>query len=125
MIQLSLDGRRLYVTNSLYSTWDNQFYPGLHSWLLKVDCDPAGGMEVDHDFFVDFHDRPPGPRAGARGASARRGLHDGDLPVIVAPLAHVGGFPLEETLASLGPALLLIAGAASASLNGLICRIRR
>jgi methanethiol oxidase len=61
MIQLSLDGRRLYVTNSLLSTWDNQFYPGLRSWLLKVDCDPAGGMEVDPDFFVDFHDRPDGP----------------------------------------------------------------
>ena len=29
MLQLSFDGRRLYVTNSLYSTWDNQFYPGL------------------------------------------------------------------------------------------------
>ena len=28
MLQLSFDGRRLYVTNSLYSTWDNQFYPG-------------------------------------------------------------------------------------------------
>src|SRR5205807_8646598 len=24
MLQLSMDGRRLYVTNSLYSTWDNQ-----------------------------------------------------------------------------------------------------
>jgi selenium-binding protein 1 len=61
MIQLSLDGRRLYVTNSLYSTWDNQFYPGLRSWLLRVNCDPDGGMEVDRDFFVDFHDRPAGP----------------------------------------------------------------
>ena len=61
MLQLSLDGRRLYVTNSLYSTWDNQFYPELRSWLLKVDCDPDGGMEVDRDFFVDFHDRPNGP----------------------------------------------------------------
>ena len=29
MIQLSLDGKRLYVTTSLYSTWDNQFYPDL------------------------------------------------------------------------------------------------
>src|SRR3954449_7824321 len=47
MIQLSLDGRRLYVTNSLYSTWDDQFYPGLRSWLLRVNCDPHGGMEVD------------------------------------------------------------------------------
>jgi methanethiol oxidase len=61
MIQLSLDGRRLYVTNSLYSTWDNQFYPGLRSWLLKVNCGTDGGMEVDPDFFVDLHDRPDGP----------------------------------------------------------------
>lgn len=29
MIQLSLDGKRLYVTTSLYSVWDNQFYPNL------------------------------------------------------------------------------------------------
>ena len=55
MLQLSLDGRRLYVTNSLYSTWDNQFYPGLRSWLLRVNCDPDGGMAIDPDFFVDFH----------------------------------------------------------------------
>ena len=47
MLQLSMDGRRLYVTNSLYSTWDNQFYPELQSWLLKIDCDPNGGMTVD------------------------------------------------------------------------------
>jgi methanethiol oxidase len=61
MLQLSFDGRRLYVTNSLYSTWDNQFYPGLRSWLLRVNCGPEGGMEVDRDFFVDFSDRPGGP----------------------------------------------------------------
>ena len=61
MLQLSFDGRRLYVTNSLYSTWDNQFYPELRSWLLRIDCAPNGGMEIDHDFFVDFHDRPGGP----------------------------------------------------------------
>jgi 56kDa selenium binding protein (SBP56) len=28
MIQLSLDGKRLYVTTSLFSVWDKQFYPG-------------------------------------------------------------------------------------------------
>ena len=61
MLQLSLDGRRLYVTNSLLSTWDNQFYPELRSWLLKVDIAEDGSMEVDRDFFVDFHDRPDGP----------------------------------------------------------------
>jgi selenium-binding protein 1 len=61
MLQLSFDGRRLYVTNSLYSSWDDQFYPGLRSWLLRVNCNPGGGMEIDPDFFVDFHDRPDGP----------------------------------------------------------------
>ena len=29
MLQLSLDGKRLYITTSLFSTWDNQFYPDL------------------------------------------------------------------------------------------------
>jgi hypothetical protein len=33
---VSMDDRFLCVTNSLYSTWDNQFYPGLRSWLLRV-----------------------------------------------------------------------------------------
>ena len=61
MLQLSFDGRRLYVSNSLYSTWDNQFYPRLKSWLMRVNCSPDGGMEIDPDFFVDLHDRPGGP----------------------------------------------------------------
>jgi selenium-binding protein 1 len=54
MLQLSMDGRRLYTSNSLYSTWDNQFSPGLESWLVKIDVNPEGGMSVDQDFFVDF-----------------------------------------------------------------------
>jgi selenium-binding protein 1 len=61
MLQLSYDGRRLYVTNSLYSTWDNQFYPDMRSYLLRIDCDPNGGMEIDRGFFVDFAGRPDGP----------------------------------------------------------------
>ena len=73
MLQLSLDGRRLYVTNSLYSTWDNQFYPGLRSWLLKVDCGPEGGMEVDRDFFVDFD-----ARSGGRARAHEVRLPGGD-----------------------------------------------
>jgi methanethiol oxidase len=80
MLQLSLDGRRLYVTNSLYSTWDNQFYPELRSWLLRIDCDPGGGMEIDRDFFVDFHDRPGGP---ARAHEVR--LQGGDCTTEIFP----------------------------------------
>ena len=29
MLQLSLDGKRLYVTTSLFSAWDKQFYPDM------------------------------------------------------------------------------------------------
>jgi methanethiol oxidase len=54
MLQLSMDGRRLYVTNSLYSTWDNQLYPDLRGWMLKLDAGDDG-LRVDPDFFVDFH----------------------------------------------------------------------
>ena len=35
------------------------------------------------------------------------------------PVAHVAGIPIEETLVSLGPALLLVAGAASARVSAL------
>jgi selenium-binding protein 1 len=80
MLQLSFDGRRLYVTNSLYSTWDNQFYPELRSWLLKVDIGEDGSMEVDRDFFVDFHDRPDGP---ARAHEVR--LQGGDCTTEIFP----------------------------------------
>src|SRR5947209_9472536 len=41
MLQLSLDGRRLYVTNSLYSTWDNQFYPGLDRKSTRLNSSHA------------------------------------------------------------------------------------
>ena len=65
MLQLSLDGKRLYVTSSLYSTWDNQFYPDIAktgSYLLRIDCDMEhGGMTVDERFFVDFGQEPDGP----------------------------------------------------------------
>ncbi len=59
MVEISRDGRRVYVTNSLYSTWDDQFYPGLKGWMAKLDVDPEGGMRVDPDFFVDFGETRP------------------------------------------------------------------
>lgn len=65
MLQLSLDGKRLYVTNSLFSTWDNQFYPDLAktgSYLLQIDCNTeAGGLSINPDFYVDFGSEPSGP----------------------------------------------------------------
>ena len=65
MLQLSLDGKRLYVTNSLYSPWDNQFYPDIKSkgsYMMQIDCDTDnGGMQVNEKFFVDFGSEPGGP----------------------------------------------------------------
>ena len=61
MVQCSLDGERVYVTNSLYSTWDNQFYPELRGWLTKLDRQEDGTYALDPDFFVDFTKLDTGP----------------------------------------------------------------
>jgi len=65
MLQLSLDGKRLYVTNSLYSSWDDQFYPQIArrgSYLLQLDCDTErGGLTLNEDLFLDFGREPQGP----------------------------------------------------------------
>lgn len=65
MLQLSLDGKRLYTTTSLLSSWDNTFYPGMDgegSCMLQIDCDTnKGGLSLNPDFFVDFGKEPRGP----------------------------------------------------------------
>ncbi|XP_076240522.1 methanethiol oxidase [Calliopsis andreniformis] len=58
MLQLSLDGKRLYVTNSIFKPWDQQFYPE-HvkngSIMAKLDVDTEnGGLKLDDQFLVDF-----------------------------------------------------------------------
>jgi selenium-binding protein 1 len=62
MVEVSRDGRRVYVTNSLYGAWDDQFYPdGVGAWMAKLDADPAaGGLTLDERFFPhgdDFRGR--------------------------------------------------------------------
>ncbi len=60
MIELSRDGRRLYVSNSIYGPWDAQFYPeGIRGWVAKIDCAPAGGMTIDRNFFTTFDGERP------------------------------------------------------------------
>ncbi len=54
MVEVSRDGRRVYVSNSLYGSWDDQFYPdGVGAWMAKLDTDPdsGGGLTVDRRFF--------------------------------------------------------------------------
>jgi methanethiol oxidase len=55
MVEISRDGKRVYFTNSLYSPWDEQFYPdGVKSWMVKIDANPSGGMALDEKFFLEF-----------------------------------------------------------------------
>ncbi len=55
MVEVSRDGRRVYVTNSLYTPWDAQFYPdGIDGWMAKIDVGENGGIAFDERFLVEF-----------------------------------------------------------------------
>ncbi|GAV00978.1 hypothetical protein RvY_11757 [Ramazzottius varieornatus] len=62
MLQLSKDGKRLYVTFSLLNPWDQQFYPEAcreGTCIIMLNCSDAG-MTVDEEFFVDLSKEPDG-----------------------------------------------------------------
>ncbi|KAI6242205.1 Selenium-binding protein 1 [Aphelenchoides fujianensis] len=68
MMQLSLDGKRLYISTSLVTSWDADFYPDLvkHGgvMLMCLVNTETGGLELDPNFLVDFgtfEDVPYGP----------------------------------------------------------------
>jgi selenium-binding protein 1 len=57
MVEVSRDGRRVYVTNSLYGSWDDQFYPdGVGAWAAKLDVADDGGLTLDERFFPHGED---------------------------------------------------------------------
>ena len=53
MVEISRDGKRVYLTNALYAAWDDIFYPGgVGAWLARLDADPvSGGLVADDRFF--------------------------------------------------------------------------
>jgi selenium-binding protein 1 len=58
MVEVSRDGRRVYLTNSLYASWDEQFYPeGVKSWLVKLEAAADGGMRPESGFFLETEQR--------------------------------------------------------------------
>jgi selenium-binding protein 1 len=60
MVEVSRDGRRVYLSNSLYASWDRQFYPsGIKGWMVKLDAPEGGGLTVDPDFFVEYDGERP------------------------------------------------------------------
>jgi len=60
MVEISRDGKRIYVTNSLYRTWDEQFYPeGIRGWLVKLDAHPNGGIRLSDNGLIEFNGMRP------------------------------------------------------------------
>ena len=60
MVEISRDGRRVYLTNSLYAAWDAQFYPdGIDGWFVKLDAGEDGSLVLDPDVFVQFDGQRP------------------------------------------------------------------
>ena len=70
MVEVSRDGRRIYLTNSLYASWDEQFYPaGIRGWATKLDADPNGGHDGRPGLLRRVRRRrapAPGPAPGRR-----------------------------------------------------------
>ena len=57
MVEVSRDGRRVYITNSLYTPWDAQFYPdGIRGWMARINAAPEGGITADPRFLVEFEE---------------------------------------------------------------------
>src|SRR6476660_6208449 len=60
MVEMSRDGKRVYLTNSLYASWDAQFYPdGIDGWLVKLDAGEDGSLTLDPDVCVQFDGQRP------------------------------------------------------------------
>jgi selenium-binding protein 1 len=72
MVETSRDGRRVYLTNSLYAAWDEQFYPaGIDGWFVKLDAGEDGSLTVDPDVFIPFSgERPHQVRLSGGDASS-------------------------------------------------------
>ena len=72
MTEISRDGKRVYFTNSLYSTWDKQFYPdGVPGAQVMCNVGADGGITLDQDFVVDFGPTTARTRSACRAATAR------------------------------------------------------
>lgn len=55
MTEISRDGKRVYFTNGLYSTWDAQFYPGgVPGTQVMCHVGANGGLTLDREFHVEF-----------------------------------------------------------------------
>jgi selenium-binding protein 1 len=55
MVEVSRDGKRVYFTNGLYSSWDRQFYPsGVPGAQAMCNATASSGIALDPKFLVEF-----------------------------------------------------------------------
>ncbi len=70
MTEISRDGKRVYFTNSLYSPWDQQFYPeGVPGRQVMCHVGAGGGIALDQELHGRLRGRirrAPDPAAGRR-----------------------------------------------------------
>ena len=79
MVEISRDGKRVYWTNSLYSTWDNQFYPdGVPGAEVMANANVNGGLELAKDYWVSF---PDGYRPSQFHRRASTSSHSAEIMV--------------------------------------------
>jgi methanethiol oxidase len=72
MVETSRDGKRIFLTNSLYAAWDAQFYPhGIDGWFVKLDANADGSLTIDPDVYVPYSgERPHQVRLSGGDASS-------------------------------------------------------
>lgn len=57
MVEVSRDGSRVYLTNALYTSWDEQFYPdGIKGWMVQLAAGTDGTLSFDPGFLCEFED---------------------------------------------------------------------
>jgi len=55
MVEISRDGKRVYLTNSLYRPWDAQFYPdGIKGWMVQLAAGNDGSLSFDPGFLLEL-----------------------------------------------------------------------
>ena len=76
MVEVSRDGRRVYMTNSLYGAWDDQFYPARRRRVDGEDRRRSGGRDDRRRAVLPARRRLPRAaartRCGCRAATPRR-----------------------------------------------------
>ena len=96
--------------------------PSCARGCCAIDCDPTAAWRSTPTSTSTSPLPPRRPGARTRDAATGRRLHDGDLPMIV--VAHVGGLPVEETVAQLAPLGIVVLFVARERTRRLKARLR-